>query len=805
MKIFVVDDKPEAARALAQSLREATDCEVFSPPSGQVALDMALKIGAPDVLITEVVMEGVDGFNLRESFLVSRPDLWTIYVTGYNLDEYQEYINGAPILYKPAAPADVVAALPPEAQRATPAPAPEPAPSEPTPQETYARNSTTDNLPLDQRTRSARLRRLVDKQGFTGKLDQFELVDIIQMCCVSKRTGCLQIARRDQRGVIYLRGGQIIHGVSGELEGEEAVYQIIGWSAGQFNFEEGVQPPAQTIQGGWEHVVMEAVRRRDEQDHARQSEEKSADAPAELTGQSIGPYRLRRLLGQGERSQVFEAVQTSMERTVTLKVLRPEFQSDEITVQDFFAEASAKANVQHPSILAVYEAGHADDFNYYAREYVDGHNLTDLRAQGRTIDDAAALQLIRVATEAFAYLSQNKIPCAPLKPDDLYLGRDRYARLNNLAIVPDEKSPPIQQEIRALSHMVTDCLPGHSAASPELRALLGRMLLEGNGGFLSWAALLQAVKALEPKVVPEDAFKLSAQDAAAIAAVNDAKRRQKRALIFSTLGMFALFWLIGAVVYFQFFRVTVKDFNKLVEIPAGEFIYQDGKKMTLPTFWIDEYEVTIGQYAQFLDALKAKPTDAYEHPDAPKPNYHDNNKWNTLYEVAKGGGNYNGVRIDPNYPAVFVNWFDAYAYAKWKGRRLPTEEEWEKAGRGTDGRRFPWGNDPTNVSKVNTSADHTANNARAKAEKDGYNFWAPVDEMTGDKSPYGVMGMAGNVSEWTATLTHKGPVTYPVVRGGNFGSADIELTRRVTSLADLLPNDRVGFRTATDTPPAAKK
>ncbi len=79
--------------------------------------------------------------------------------------------------------------------------------------------------------------------------------------------------------------------------------------------------------------------------------------------------------------------------------------------------------------------------------------------------------------------------------------------------------------------MVADCLPGRAATTPGLRALLGRMLLEGSGGFQSWGALLQAVKALEPKVVPEDAFKLSAQDAAAIAAVNDAKRRQKRALV----------------------------------------------------------------------------------------------------------------------------------------------------------------------------------------------------------------------------------------------------------------------------------
>ena len=69
----------------------------------------------------------------------------------------------------------------------------------------------------DQRSQSARLRNLVGKQGFTGKLDQFDLVDIIQLCCISKRTGRLQIARGGERGVLYLRGGQIIHAVTGRV------------------------------------------------------------------------------------------------------------------------------------------------------------------------------------------------------------------------------------------------------------------------------------------------------------------------------------------------------------------------------------------------------------------------------------------------------------------------------------------------------------------------------------------------------------------------------------------------------------
>ena len=122
-----------------------------------------------------------------------------------------------------------------------------------------------------------------------------------------------------------------------------------------------------------------------------------------------------------------------------------------------------------------------------------------------------------------------------------------------------------------------------------------------------------------------------------------------------------------------------------------------------------------------------------------------------------------------------------------------------------DGRRFPWGEDATAISKVNTATDHNDRDPAAKALTDGFNFWAPVDLMTGDRSPYGVMDMAGNVSEWTATVEKRGPVDYPIVRGGNFGSETFDTTRRFDRLGDLEYKDRVGFRTVSDAAPSPSK
>ena len=285
-----------------------------------------------------------------------------------------------------------------------------------------------------------------------------------------------------------------------------------------------------------------------------------------------------------------------MDRVVALKVPLPEFQQDEAAVQTFLAQASAKANVQHPSILAVYEAGYSEGLYYYTREYVDGFNLTTLHAQGQTMDDATALQCIKIAAEALSYLNQQKIPHPPLTPDDVYLGRDGRARLNNVATLPGEThTADAAGHPRALADGVRIACRDAPPVTPGLRSLLGRMLLEGSGGFLSWGALLQAVKALEPKVVPEDAFKLSAQDAAAIAAVHDARRRQKRAVLLTTIGMFGLFWLVVLVGYFKFFKQSApRTFDRLIQVPAGDFIFgSNGQTVTLPVYWIDEYEITI--------------------------------------------------------------------------------------------------------------------------------------------------------------------------------------------------------------------
>jgi sulfatase modifying factor 1 len=232
--------------------------------------------------------------------------------------------------------------------------------------------------------------------------------------------------------------------------------------------------------------------------------------------------------------------------------------------------------------------------------------------------------------------------------------------------------------------------------------------------------------------------------------------------------------------------VTAKE--EMIFIPKGIFIrgYNGGgfdekpeSRVLLDGYWIDRYEVAYGNYFDFVAATgHRKPISRYvKH-----------------FEKLSGA----------TQPAVYVSWEDADEYCRYRGARLPTEAEWEKAARGTNGFLWPWGNEDK------TGWANTGN-------ADPVGFTAPIGSFSQDRSPFGVFDMDGNAMEWVADWYQediyketqpnpKGPANgfYRVIRGASWGTIGHET--RLTIRLKMIPDFRdttIGFRCAKSAPEGA--
>jgi formylglycine-generating enzyme required for sulfatase activity/CheY-like chemotaxis protein len=650
MKILLVDDEAHVLEAWRALLEAAGSCEVRTASTGGDALKAARAWGGPDVLITDVVMEPMDGFRLREMLSTEFPAMRVVFVSGYDLSGYAERVAGAVVLGKPAT--------------------------------------------------------------------------------------------------------------------AEQIAAVIGLSDG------------------------------------------ANDTPAAdpSIGSTIGSYYLQEAAGENGAAKDYVAWQQSMSRHVVLHVLGSAQAQQSGVVEAFLADARAKAAVTHPYLLAVHEAGEADGHYFFSSDLVPGHTLTAYAQAGHQLDDRVLLNALRTVAEVSEYFKKHGLSRRAIAPSDVLLDGSMRPRLANVA-----QAAPQEIDEAGEVRVLAGTLAALAAPNGPAAGAVAQLAANADQG---WAAALPLVAAAKPAAAPKDAGQLTARAEKSKQLLAQSRQQQKKRLLV-TAGLSFLLLLVGVVALLQFLGGGKRTItSRMIEIPGGEFVYQDGQKVDLPAFWIDEYEVTIADYKEFLDFLDANPGEVAKlaHPDMPTGKSHvpldwaDNNQLEPpmpgYYTRAVRWKQYKDAPLNVDSPVFGVDWYDAYAYAKWKGRSLPTEEQWEKAARGTDGRKYPWGNDE-DPKKVSSGHDFDPNPKKG-GDVDGYKRWSPVNLPPGDVSPYGVRGMAGNVSEWTATMApHEEGMggEVPVIRGGNWGNPEHNITRRRAILDPLQQQDTLGFRTVSDTPP----
>lgn len=186
---------------------------------------------------------------------------------------------------------------------------------------------------------------------------------------------------------------------------------------------------------------------------------------------------------------------------------------------------------------------------------------------------------------------------------------------------------------------------------------------------------------------------------------------------------------------------VTEDSAGMITVPAGTFTMgsnlqssdESAHEVYVDSFRIDKYEVPAKDFAEFLNA---------------KGNaggrYFSSERHSTiagLPDADKKDPKYAPVKGFENHPANNVSWYGADAYCRWKGKRLPTEAEWEKAARGSDKREYPWGNE---------LPDDLLARYQKSGDKAGPDVTVPVNTLGDGASFYGVRNMAGNVKEWVS-------------------------------------------------------
>ncbi len=518
------------------------------------------------------------------------------------------------------------------------------------------------------------------------------------------------------------------------------------------------------------------------------------DTLATLEGYEFPPFRIGKKQPPDRWGDCYAGYDTGVKRDVFITVTHAWATPDEATLFRSFAASMARAG--HPNVQAVYQGGDGQGRDFFAREKWDMPDLAEMVTAGRGIDPRLAAQIIHIVGSVIMFWDTNKFPHSTVGPTDVSLSPQGVVKVANCVDPTKPLVTPGTADMMALAHGIQALLPAPDQIPLRVRNLLNQM----RAGPVPLAQIISEAQSIDIELAPEREIAVSEEHEIAQQAIEEARVKQKRNLYIMGGVLAVLALVVGYVLYLRLDPPS-RQFNDMAQIPAGPYVYQESSATLDHTYYIDKYEVTWGQYLKFLRAVDHAGTDAdWRHPDQKGEKDHQPSDWATIFKCIKYHEPYNKEVLSLDDPVFNIDWYDAEAYAKWAGKRLPDEHEWEKAARGTQGYLFPWGN--IFALKANTSVPMPDGSPALP------HAHMVVDQMPEDKSPFGVYNMAGNVSEWTDTLAQSSKlasIQVAVIRGANFATRSIDhenLTYRNTGYARETREYWLGFRCASDTPPA---
>lgn len=491
----------------------------------------------------------------------------------------------------------------------------------------------------------------------------------------------------------------------------------------------------------------------------------------------LGKYRVLAKLGRGGFATVYRAIDTTLDREVAIKVLEPLFMRDYDWVARFRREAKVAARVVHPHIVTIYEIGEAADRLYISMQLARGGSLANRILQEGSFSWTETLDIMESVCDALTRAHNMGLVHRDLKPENILLDPDLgplivdfgFAHLmgsNSLTVnmssggvvgTPAYIAPEVWEtgqagvpaDIYALGCIVYEMLMGKvlfSGTPVQAMRAHDRGVDVQSSGLDAIFPGLSSVIARSLSKHPSHRFDTPMAIWDALADLDKAKKSPRNhpgteVPVDPRLGDE---W------------VNPIDGKTMVYVPDGDFLYGDKlETRRVADYWIDKTPVTNREYQRFVAA---------DERQAPL-------HWTENRPLA-------GTE---DHPVVYVSWNDAVAYCAWAEKQLPSEEEWEKAARGVDGRLYPWG--PSAPSSDSCNFDGQVGGTTPVAS------YSPEGD-----SPYGCTDMAGSVEEWTQDLYCEDQ-DRRVTRGGSWFSTSYSVcsTARDSSRPTYVTDSR-GFR-----------